>query len=118
MDNVFDLSTLIFLIIAVFFFLQLRRILGRRTGHERQRHDPFSSKGEEKSANNQGDDRVIQMPKRSGARDMEDAALDTEVLEKFAPADSPLFKGLESIMRADRSFDADHFISGCLGCDE
>src|ERR1700723_4392420 len=39
MSNVFDIYTIIFLALAVFIFLRLRRVLGQRTGGERPPYD-------------------------------------------------------------------------------
>ena len=41
-----NLVTLIFVVAAVFVFLQLRSVLGKRTGNERRPFDPYSAKRE------------------------------------------------------------------------
>ena len=43
MNGTFDILTLLFLVIAVVIFLRLRSVLGRRTGNERPRYDPYSA---------------------------------------------------------------------------
>jgi hypothetical protein len=40
MEDVFDIYTIIFLALAVFNFLRLRKVLGQRTGLERPPSDP------------------------------------------------------------------------------
>ena len=42
MNGTFDILTLLFLVIAVVIFLRLRSVLGRRTGSERPRYDPYT----------------------------------------------------------------------------
>ena len=49
-----NLVTLIFVVAAVFVFLQLRSVLGKRTGHERPPFDPYSQSRE--SAADKGTD--------------------------------------------------------------
>ena len=39
----FDLGTIIFLVAAVVIFIQLRNVLGRRTGNERPPFDPYTA---------------------------------------------------------------------------
>ena len=40
----FDFVTIFFLVAAVVIFLQLRNVLGRRTGQERPPFDPYSKR--------------------------------------------------------------------------
>ena len=68
MGQMFDVTTLIFLVLAVVIFLRLRNVLGRRTGTERPPFDPFGTPDRERdrSASRQSpqdaEDNVISLP--------------------------------------------------------
>jgi predicted lipid-binding transport protein (Tim44 family) len=107
---VFDFATIIFLVLAVFIFLRLRSVLGQRTGRERPPYDPYSAP--DRIRNSPGE-KVIPLPARAnepvrGA----DAAPPPDRHAGIAPAGSPVARGLDAIMAADKSFDAKHFIAG------
>ncbi len=110
MEDVFDIYTIIFLALAVFIFLRLRGVLGQRTGRERPPYDPYSAPD---PIRNSPGDKVIPLPPRTseplrGA----DAAQPPDRHAGIAPAGSPVARGLDAIMAADKSFDAKHFIAG------
>ena len=42
----FDITSIIFLVIAVVLFMRLRDVLGTRTGNEREPFDPYSDQKE------------------------------------------------------------------------
>ncbi len=116
MSEVFDIYTLLFLVLAVVIFLRLRSVLGRRTGNERPPYDPYSpsenSVGSQKSS-----DTVVDLPRRTGApapeAEAQPSAADIEArLEDHAPKDSALAKSLTEVMRADPTFDPSHFLEG------
>ncbi|VAW10981.1 Tim44-like domain protein [hydrothermal vent metagenome] len=112
MSDVFDLTTIIFLAIAVVFILRLWRALGQRTGEERPPYDPYSP-GD--AAN---DDKVVTLP---GVRKSEAPSAYSPVLVdegagpdwgKIAPQGSPLAEGLTAILNRDPSFDPEQFLEG------
>jgi len=118
MSEAFDLYNLFFLALAVVIFLRLRSVLGKRTGNERRRQDPYSTNDAPDSATNNRDrdDKIVTLPgrQRGPAQGGEDAV---DVVEapnwgKFAPAGSPLEKALISIFEADRNFDPGRFLEG------
>lgn len=114
MDGFVDITTIIFLAIAVVVFLRLRNVLGRRTGSERPPFDPYSRR--ESPANAPGD-KVIDLPRRAAERNgaaapAEVAAVTAERFKRVAPEGSSLNDGLKAIALADRSFDLDEFIGG------
>ncbi len=113
MNEIFDIYTLLFLVLAVVIFLRLRSVLGRRTGNERQPYDPYSSQNGTPSS---GRDNVVPMPGQEGHQGtppyQEEERDPEERVEGFAPAGSELSKGLIEIARNDLSFDPKHFISG------
>ncbi|MGE0154935.1 MAG: Tim44/TimA family putative adaptor protein [Reyranellaceae bacterium] len=89
-------------LVAIFLVLQLRRVLGRRHGEERQRPDPFTRP--DAAANR--DDKVIDLPRREPA----DAALPhgADIVAKSGPAEA----GLAQIRIADSGFDPRAFVQG------
>jgi len=100
------LDLIFFGVVAVFLILRLRRVLGRRTGSEHQRPDPFAS---------------------APAKDQPAAArAPTNALPDIAAkptigsttASSPVAAGLARIRGADPSFDETHFITGARGAFE
>ena len=46
MDGRIDVTTLLFLVLAVVIFLKLRSVLGRRTGHEQARLERYKAQQE------------------------------------------------------------------------
>lgn len=97
---------ILFAMIAGFVILRLRSVLGRRTGHERQRHDPISDGSED-------NDNVVSLPDRSNETLDDD---DQETPEDL-PEDS-LAAGLMRIKIADPSFDEREFAGGAKGAFE
>ncbi len=95
------IQILIFAMIAVFLVFRLRSVLGRRTGEERRRPNPFIAPGPEQAP--PASDNVVRLPDRGR----------TDEPEAGAPAESPpLATGLAQIRGADPKFDADAFRHG------
>ena len=61
-----DFVTLFFLVAAVLIFLQLRSVLGRRTGNEKPPFDPYSPRDLAKGPGSD-DGKVVTLPKRDEA---------------------------------------------------
>ncbi|MBC7134383.1 Tim44/TimA family putative adaptor protein [Oceanibaculum nanhaiense] len=96
-DGLPFLDIIFFAMVAAFLILRLRSVLGRRTGNERDRPDPFSPKPE---AENDADN-VVALPQRAKqAADLEDA-----------PPGS-VAAGLTQIKLADSSFEEKYFANG------
>ncbi|MFZ2103525.1 MAG: Tim44/TimA family putative adaptor protein [Oricola sp.] len=105
-----NLVTLIFVVAAVFVFLQLRNVLGKRTGSERPPFDPYSQtreSAEDKGAEGAETDNVITLPGRGDAK-----AEPYREIDRFAPPGSPLNAGLRTIRDAAREFDPATFLAG------
>lgn len=107
-----NLVTLIFVVAAVFVFIQLRNVLGKRTGNERPPVDPYSArKGEsraDKDLDAGGDgDNVITLPGRTEAR----AEIYREI-DKIAKPDTELNRGLRAIRDASGEFRPEEFLNG------
>ena len=113
MDGTFDITTLLFLILAVVIFLRLRNVLGRRTGNERQPYDPYTpqdaASGPAKAG---GQDTVVPLPNAGDDGSAQPVKTVAERVKKFAPKGSPLEKGLTDIAKTDAEFDPEHFLSG------
>lgn len=116
MNGVFDLTTLLFLILAVAVIVRLISVLGRKTGNER-RLDTYATRDAGKVAGAPaGNDNVVTLPRSDtssreagAAAGAEDAAAR---IRAFVPGDSPLLPGLLEIARSDPSFDPKHFMKG------
>lgn len=106
----FDIYTIIFLALAVFIFLRLRSVLGQRTGRERPPYDPFSARD---TLRNAPSDKVVTLPPRGGdaiAKPTEPA--ETTERRPETPAAGVAAGGLQAIVAQDRTFDAQHFLTG------
>jgi len=112
MQDVFDIYTIIFLALAVFIFLRLRSVLGQRTGRERPPYDPYAAREPARPAT----DNVVQIPNRANepAKPADEDAVATPVerWKGIAEPGSPVANGLDAVAVADRSFDANHFLTG------
>src|ERR1700689_3354628 len=112
MPDVFDIYTIIFLALAVFIFLRLRSVLGRRTGRERPPYDPYSARDAVRSP---AGEKVVTLPPRpaeAAPRPVERPQPSTDRWKGIAENGSAVASGLDAIASADPSFDAQHFIAG------
>jgi predicted lipid-binding transport protein (Tim44 family) len=123
MHDSFDLTTVIFALLAVFVVWKLRSVLGSRTGNERPPIDPFqgprrraddSPAGAPSGASND-DGKVIRLP---GAT-IEPVATpsvrrnpDPERWKDLAEAGSRAWTGLDAVAAADPSFTGSGFVTG------
>ena len=105
-----DFGTIFFVVVAIAIFLQLRNVLGRRTGNERPPFDPYTA-GRRKAddAPAAGPDNVVSLPSRNKAPDGADAYV---AIDAVAKPDTDLNRGLRAIKDADASFDPKSFIDG------
>jgi len=105
-----NLVTLIFVVAAVFVFLQLRSVLGKRTGSERPPFDPYSGTGEspaDKGAETAEADNVITLPGRG-----ETKADAYREIDRYAAPGSELNEGLRAIRDVSKDFEPATFLSG------
>ena len=112
-----DISTIIFLVIAVLIFLRLRSVLGRRTGNERPPLDPFSRRTPTRGAAPGSNDKVIDLPPRRAAVTPAEpvirlAAPANDPLKVIAPVGSTLHDSLTAVAAVDPKFKPDGFIDG------
>ncbi len=102
-----DFITLFFLVAAVLIFLQLRSVLGRRTGHEKPPVDPFSARDAAKAPTSD-DGKVVTLPRRDQA-DEESRWSEVDALSKPG---TPLNDGLRDLIKADPTFRPKDFLNG------
>jgi predicted lipid-binding transport protein (Tim44 family) len=97
MENSQLLSILLIAMVAGIILFRLFTVLGRRTGNERPRPNPFQRAG---TAPDTGvAERVVTLPGRTG-----DSSSSTTA--------DPVAQGLLDIKLADRGFETDHFLEG------
>lgn len=106
----FDFGTLFFMIAAVVIFMQLRSVLGKRTGNERPPFDPYSSQrvGDKEASSAAAQDNVVSLPRKRG----EPAEASYAAIDAVAKPGSDLNKGLRAIRDADPSFEPKTFVEG------
>ena len=122
MDGRIDVSTLLFLVVAVVIFLKLRSVLGRRTGHEQGRYERYKAQQEAAQRNGKlaGPDKVVTLPRRERDEALEprpvaEPQVRADVEERvkgLAAGNAGMAKGLVDIVRADPTFDPDSFLRG------
>lgn len=115
MQNSFDITTLVFLALAVFVAWKLRSVLGQKTGHEQPPVDPFPRRDASPPRPDQPAeakrDNVIRLP---GAANDASAAEPpaAERWKDIAAPDSPVIAGIEAISRQEPDFDPYAFVGG------
>ena len=121
--EIFDLSTLITIGIAVFVFLRLRSVLGQRSGPKPSpRHkdsmgqSPTSKRTPQKMADDAdvSNDNVVTLPTRKTSKGKAPASKSAEQLaiDEIAKPRTKLNKALNAILSADDNFDSKQFLSG------
>jgi predicted lipid-binding transport protein (Tim44 family) len=112
MQDSFDMTTIVFALLAVFLVWKLRSILGTRSGNEKPPRNPFLERVRGKVGQPRNDDaKVIPLP---GAADPANPARvdPTQRWQGFAEPGSKAWDGLDRIAAADPGFSAPSFISG------
>jgi predicted lipid-binding transport protein (Tim44 family) len=104
-----SIITLFFLIVAALIFLNLRSVLGKRTGTEKPPYDPFTRREPERPAPTSEDGKVITLPRRTPAVEPDSRY---EEIDSFAPQGTELNKGLRKIQDLDPSFNPRQFADG------
>ena len=105
----FDFVTIFFLVAAVVIFLQLRNVLGRRTGQERPPFDPYSKRETVEAPETGERGKVITLPRRDGQEEPENPYA---AVYACTPVGSELNTSLRKIVDSDRSFDPKEFVNG------
>lgn len=101
-DGIGFLDIILVAMVAGVIFLRLRSVLGRRTGHERQRPDPYRLR-------EGGEDNVVNLPERErGPADERNREAEAALWAE----DSPVGSGLTQIKIADHNFEPGRFLEG------
>lgn len=103
-----NIITLFFLIVAALIFLNLRSVLGKRTGSEKPPFDPYSPRETERVTPSAEDGKVITLPRRAPA-DSDDRY---EEIDDFAAVGTELNGQLRKVFDADQSFSPKQFVEG------
>lgn len=101
----FDIVLVIALVVAVVVFLQLRSVLGKRTGFERPPFDPYTR--ETNKSEKEEIDKVIALPKQEIK-----VADDFSDIDVIAPQDTDINIGLRNIRKKDPKFSPQSFLDG------
>ena len=80
MQDSFDITTLIFIVLAVFVIWRLRSVLGQKTGNEQPPFDPLSRRdsGVRPGPASAEQDNVVRLPGANGARPAAEVQLPPE----------------------------------------
>jgi predicted lipid-binding transport protein (Tim44 family) len=103
----FDVSTIVFAVVAIFVVFKLRSVLGTRTGAERRPMDPTPP---QRAADGARVGNVIPLPAATRVGAVAPAPPDR--WKGFAEPGSPVEAGLDAIAAAEPGFGAANFISG------
>jgi len=116
MQNSFDMTTLIFLALAVFVAWKLRSVLGQKTGSEQPPKDPFARREapplrpDQQGPAPEQRDNVIRLP--GAANDPVAAPPSPDRWKDIVQPDSPVAAGIDAIIRQEPSFDPRDFVAG------
>jgi len=112
MQEPFDITTIIFALLAAFVVWKLRSVLGTRTGHEQPPQDRMGRA--ERSEEGRPEGKVIRLP--GAANDSGPGRFeDRDKPDRWAPyaeAGTPVALGFDSVVKADPSFDPSEFAEG------
>jgi predicted lipid-binding transport protein (Tim44 family) len=100
-------GTIFFIVAAVLVLLQLRSVLGKRTGNERPPFNPYAAEKRPADADAKAKGNVVSLPVRRNESEADFSAIDA-----VAKPGSEVNKGLRAIRAADPSFDPSGFMSG------
>jgi predicted lipid-binding transport protein (Tim44 family) len=109
MQDTLDVTTIIFLALAVFVIWRLRSVLGQKTGHEKP--PPLDPVRREPARRPAEADNVVHLP---GAERPAGPALEPspERWKGVAEPGTPVAQGLDDIARIEPAFDAREFLEG------
>lgn len=114
MHEPFDITTIIFAVLAVFVVWKLRSVLGTRTGHEKPRDRLFSPRTGEAARQAAPGGNVVRLPGAAAPNNGTAAPAQptAEQWKDLVEPDSQALQGLEAIAAAEPGFDARAFLSG------
>jgi predicted lipid-binding transport protein (Tim44 family) len=113
MQDSLDITTIIFLALAVFVIWRLRSVLGQKTGHERPPFDPVSRREPSTRPGPVETDNVVRLPGVGPERGPASAPeLDAQRWKGIAEPGTRVADGLDAIARHEPGFDAAGFVEG------
>jgi predicted lipid-binding transport protein (Tim44 family) len=114
MQDSLDITTIIFLALAVFVIWRLRSVLGQKTGQERPPFDPISRREPSARPGAVGEtDNVVRLPGVGPERPAASAPeADAQRWKGITEPGTRVAEGLDAIARAEPGFDAQGFIEG------
>lgn len=111
MQDSFDLTTLIFLALAVFVIWRLRSVLGQKTGAERSPFKPVDRSQTEPTARSDGDN-VVRLPGADRVQPDRTAKAEPRDWRGIAEPGSAIAQGLEAVVQVEPNFDPRAFVEG------
>jgi predicted lipid-binding transport protein (Tim44 family) len=113
MQDSFDITTLIFIVLAVFVIWRLRSVLGQKTGSEQPPFDPLSRRDAPVRPGNPSteQDNVVRLPGANGTRPSAEVP-PADRWKGIAEPGTPMAQALDGIARAEPSFEPAGFLEG------
>lgn len=110
-----NIITLFFLIVAALIFLNLRSVLGKRTGSEKPPFDPYNR--DQRSVDTQSqtpdDGKVITLPRRDQQQQAPSESFNRyQAIDDFVPAGTDLNDRLRRVFDVDPTFEPRQFVDG------
>lgn len=102
----FDFTTLFFFVVAIIVFVQLRSVLGKRTGHEKPRNEQAYRDAYSEPEN---DTNVVTLPQRGSKTDDD---IIYAAVDAYADKETDLNTSLRMIVDQDPSFSPKQFLDG------
>ncbi|PSC04799.1 calcium-binding protein [Alsobacter soli] len=115
MQDSFDLTTIIFLALAVFVIWRLRSVLGTRTGAERP---PMVRRPQPQAPAPANDSNVVRLDRAADQPQPATGQPDPDRWKGFAEEGTPLAASFDAIAAADGGFDPRQFREGAKGAYE
>ncbi|MCY0149063.1 Tim44/TimA family putative adaptor protein [Hoeflea sp. G2-23] len=105
----FDFVTFFFFVAAVIIFIQLRSVLGKRTGSERPPREQTARREQAGTEGGMDDPKVVTLPRR-GRENVEPDMF--AAVDAYAEPGTELNEGLREVVTADPSFTPQEFVGG------
>jgi predicted lipid-binding transport protein (Tim44 family) len=116
MQDSLDVTTIIFLALAVFVIWRLRSVLGQKTGQEKPPFNPFSRReprqGPTLAPRTAESDNVVRLPGAATAPAAAAVELAPDRWKGVTEPGTPVAAGLDEIARAEPGFDVQVFVEG------
>ncbi|MGV3548201.1 Tim44/TimA family putative adaptor protein [Rhizobium sp.] len=110
-----NIITLFFLIVAALIFLNLRSVLGKRTGSEKPPFDPYrDQRSMDQQPQRPDDGKVITLPRRDqqAQQPTSEPYNRYQAIDDFVPAGTDLNDRLRQVFEVDPTFEPRQFVDG------